>query len=464
MADFDWRDNWHLRHIAAKLQDVVEGRCRRLILTIPFRHGKSQLGSRFLPPYFLGRYPDKTVIGTSHSPDLAEAMSRDAKKVLTSDNFSSIFPDVRISRNSNAAEASRYKDTNKVWEIVGRRGSYRAFGAGQGIQGVGGDLIIIDDVFGKRSDAFSARRRQEIKDWYDTDVVSRLAKDGAIVIINTRMHHDDLIGYLLDVEKQHPEIIDERWEVINFPALKTEKTDPDDPRQIGEALWPWRKSREELEALKTKRPDIFWGSYQGEPTPPGGTIVKVDDVRYWDRLPGLRGQWVQSWDLRAGGQSASSSYAVGQLWFKPAAEPANAYLVAQRRGRWDINETLDQLLDASQDSLWARASEKLIEAQADGRAVIPMLQNRVAGIVPINPGQLGKKEARLQRVAPFFRSGNVYIPDQSVAPWVREFVHELTTFPGSANDDQVDAASQAIGHLLISTDDGRSSIYDGWIL
>ena len=459
MADFEWEDNWHLRKIAGKLQEVVDGSCRRLILTIPFRHGKSQLGSRFFPPYFLGHHPDRKVIGTSHSSSLATDMSRDAKRVVMSEDYRRVFPDVGLNAKNVATDSQyAYKNTADTWEIVGHRGGYHARGAGQAIQGKGADLIVIDDVFGSREDAYSERSRERIKDWYDNDVKSRLSKDGAIVVINTRMHHDDLIGYLLDMQDAHEEA--DQWEVINFPAVKENDDNPDDPREIGEALWPWRMDVDQLEALKATRPDIYWGSYQGHPTPPGGTIVKTDDIRHWERLPGLEGRWAQSWDLRAGGKSKKSSFAVGQLWFSPKSEPANAYLIDQKRGRWDINETLDRMLECSDDRLWSRATEKLVENAADGRAVIPMLQNKVPGIVPVSAAAKGDKEGALQAVAPFFRSGNVFVPPEKAAPWVKDFVHEMTTFPGSANDDQVDACSQALAHLLIP--DADDDVLKNW--
>src|SRR5690606_22914112 len=109
-----------------------------------------------------------------------------------------------------------------------------------------------------------------------------------------------------------------------------------------------------------------------------------------------KGRWIQSWDFRAGGKAKSSSYAVAGLWFVPANEPANVYLVDQRRGKWDINESVEMLVSLSKDPLWSRArTEKYVEDKADGRAIIPMLKKHVTGILPVNPGT-GDKKARLE--------------------------------------------------------------------
>lgn len=460
VSGFKWQDNWHLRYVADKLQAVAEGEIKRLILTIPFRHGKSQLGSRLFPAYVLGRFPDKRVIGTSHSADLAVAMSRDAKRIVASDAYAKIFPRSKLSTTAPLKNVRHaYMNTAAEWDIVGFRGGYYARGTGQAIQGKGGDIIIIDDVFGKREDAYSPRVRQSVKDWYDNDVVSRLSRGGAIVVINTRMHHDDLIGYLLAQEQRHENA--DRWHVINFPAIKEADGDPDDPREIGEALWPWRMSKERLLAIKETRPDVYWGPYQGHPSPPGGTIVKEDQIQRWEALPGLKGKWLQSWDLRHGGKTPQSSNACGGLWFVPDNEPGNAYLVDLKLGQWDLPETIAVMQACAEDPLWKRATKKLVEDKADGRAVLPLLRDRIPGLVPITP--TSDKRTRLEAVSPFFASGNVYIPSDEIAPWAGAYIYELISFPGSAQDDQVDMTSQALSDIFIPTDHDDDDIYAGWL-
>lgn len=434
MSGFDWVDNWHLRYVAKKLQDVAEGRIKRLILTIPFRHAKSELASRCLPAWFLGHNPDKHVLGTSHSATLAKKMSRDVKRIIASDAYRAVFPGVALA-------GTKGKDASDEWDLADAQGGYIAKGAGQGIQGQGMYLGIIDDLYGSREDAYSEATRTKIEDWFENDLKTRLDKDGALVVINTRFHSADLIGYLKEQSDTHSDA--DEWVVINFPAIKENDADPADPREIGEALWPWRMSADELNALKQTRPDIYWCAYQGNPTPPGGTILMKADILFhagWRTLDLSDAEIIQSYDLRHGGQGKHTSYAVAQLWAKIG---PNAYLLDQHRGKWAPDETLEKILALNETPLWQRARAKLIEAKADGKTLIPMLKKHIAGIIPIEPK--GSKEGRVMAVQPYFASHNIYV--DKYATYRDEFVTECTMFPAGANDDQVDAASQALNHL-----------------
>ena len=443
----EYEVNWHHSKMAKKLQEFCDpdSGLDRLMIFMPPQHGKSQLTSRCLPGWILGHTPNARIIGGSYAEKLALSMSRDAKKILNSDAYRRIFPDTQIpSKHVATDERHSAKNTAGHWEIVGRNGSYMARGSGQGVDGNPADFLLLDDVLSQQT-AKSAKERQSVYEWWAGSLRARLSKKGKVLLVMTRWHLDDIAGRLLD-EARSIEGADQ-WEVIEFPAIKESDDNPHDPREIGEVLWPEFKDLDALMAIKGPNPDFFEALYQQNPTPPGGTVIKTGDLQYWTSLPSTRGTWIQSWDLRAGGKSATSSYAVGQLWLVPASQPANAYLVDQVRGRWDINETLKVMLEKADDPLWSRAVSKIVENKADGRAVIPILKDKVTGIEPVKP--TGSKEARLQGVAPLFRGGNVYIPCEEIAPWVREYAHEITNFPGTANDDQVDTTTQALSHLLI---------------
>jgi len=461
-AEFEWKDNWHLEYIATKLEKVAKGEIKRLILTIPFRHGKSQLASRALPAYYLGNHPNDRIIGTSHSSTLAKSMSRDAKRVIQSEIYRKIFPETSLNPKKVASD-SRYKsiNTSDQWDIINHRGGYLAKGAGQAIQGTGASLIIVDDVYGNREDAYSETMRRRIENWFDQDVKSRLDKGGSMVVVNTRMHHADLIAYLGDTYPGE-------WETINFPAIKENDEDPDDPRGIGEPLWPWRMSSEELLAIKKSRPDIYYGSYQGVPSPPGGTLLKKEGIQYFSvhDLDLNEATIIQSWDLRHGGKGKNTSFAVGQLW---AMIGANAYMLDQCRGKWDSTETLNIIKAKAEDPLWSRARAKLIEAKADGKTLIPMLKQHVPGILPIEPK--GSKEGRVMAIQPYWSALNIFIPNTG---WAPAFEIEALRFPTGKNDDQVDAMSQALNYLYngiysnkskpqtIGSANNRGRIQGGW--
>jgi predicted phage terminase large subunit-like protein len=280
------------------------------------------------------------------------------------------------------------------------------------------------------------------------------------------------MGYL-QREAQNSELTDD-WAVMNFPGFREPgyeasvswvgTSEPpsaldqlenrfSDPRDIGDALWPYRKTVDDYKADK-RNPRKYYSMHQGDPQPPGGSVIKEEWLdQTWsdhEELP-LSGEWVQSWDLRAGGTGDDSSYAVGQLWVKPRDKEC-VYLVDQVRGQWSINETLEQIQTMATNPLWKQASAKLIEKKADGRAVIPMLKDQVGGIIGVTPD--GSKKARLESVSPYFAGGNVYLPEDT--EWVEMFAHELKAFPGARHDDQVDTTSQALRYLFGLLDDDNS--------
>lgn len=428
-----------------------------LILQMPPGYAKSTYAKLFCAWYH-GRDPDGRIVYTSYGQNLASEHCGDIQAVLTGDRYKELFPGTRISEVRVASDdkgtARRTMDRH---DIIGHGGRLVAVGTGGSITGGRYDIGVIDDPLKGPEAAASPKIRDDQWRWYTRTLLTRKRPERQmrILVLLTRWNLDDLAGRIQ--EHQAGEC-----KVVSFSALKeAEGGDPADPREVGEPLWPAINTKEELERLRRLDPAGFSSLYQQHPVPEGGTIIKADDIQHWTSLPGMSGEWVQSWDLRAGGKSPTSSYAVGQLWFTPRSEPANAYLVDQVRGRWDINETLQQIIEKSEDPIWRRATAKLIEDKADGRALVPMLKTHVAGIVGVNP--IGDKVARLQAVAPLYRGGNVYIPSESIASWVREHVFELTTFPSGAHDDQVDAATQALSYLLIPDGKEKDDL-DRWAI
>jgi len=174
-------------------------------------------------------------------------------------------------------------------------------------------------------------------------------------------------------------------------------------------------------------------------------------------LPAESGRWWISWDLRNGGKTKTSSYAVGQVWFRPTSTPGRLFLVHQIRGRWDYPEEEAQFKLLCQRYPWA--TEKRVENKADGRVLIPRLQSVIPGIVAWEPGTASKVE-RARAVQPLFQAGNVWFPSDDLAPWMIEYVQEMTTFPAATNDVQVDTTTQALAD--VATEGGKSQW--GWWL
>jgi predicted phage terminase large subunit-like protein len=213
-------------------------------------------------------------------------------------------------------------------------------------------------------------------------------------------------------------------------------------------------------AKKDMGSQMFAALYQGHPSPAEGGMFKR---AWWSDTASGRHQYhrgagsyqlpsgemwvdgpvqlIQSWDMAFKG-NATSDYVVGQVW---AREGPRAFLLDQVRRRMDFVETCQALRAMS--AKWPQAHTKLVEDKANGTAVIASLRRQITGLIAVEPD--GSKEARASAVTPFVEAGNVWLPDPDLAPWIGDFVEELAAFPTGSNDDQVDAASQALKRLLI---------------
>lgn len=418
----------------------------RLLLTMPPRHGKSEIASRRFPAYALGRYPDLSIIATSYSADLASRMNRDVQRVIDDEAYSEIFPGTRLyGKNIRTVASGAYMRNSDLFEVVGRRGVYRSAGVGGGITGMGGDVILIDDPIKDRAEADSPTIRNRVWDWYTSTLYTRLAPGGGIIVIQTRWHMDDLAGRLLEAARTGE---GDQWRVVNFPAIAEQD---ETHRKAGEALHPARYPLEQLHAIRAAIGSRDWEAlYQQHPAPDGGAIFKTEWLRFWlpKDLPQIFDRLCISWDMtfKAGDES---DYVVGQVWGRKGAD---FYLLDQVRARMGFTATL-AAFRALADK-WPQAQRKLVEDKANGPAVIDSLRHAVPGIIPVEPD--GSKIARAHAVTTFFEAGNVRIPHPSVCGWVSEYVAELTGFPAAAHDDQVDATTQAIRdmqtHRAISID------------
>src|SRR3990172_1582720 len=279
----DYDTNWHHRAICGVLNNVVRGLLptndpqykedapKRVILCAPPQTGKSELVSRRLPAYAFGRIPDLTVIGTSYGADLASMMNRDIQRVISSDEYRNVFPKTRLNEvNIRTTSQGQYLRNSDIFEIVNYNGRYRSAGVGGGITGMGMRLGIIDDPFKDQMEAQSETIRNNVWEWYTTTFYTRLGKSGAIVIMHTRWHEDDLVGRLLELQKTDPKA--DKWLVLSFPAILDDETQRStlDQREYGDALWPNKYDLDALAKMKANDPDGFEALQQQRPVKPGG--------------------------------------------------------------------------------------------------------------------------------------------------------------------------------------------------
>jgi len=419
--------NWHIEVMAAKLRDCMLGRTRRLIINIPPRYMKSLTGSVAFPAWLLGHKPAAQIITVSYAQDLANKHAHDCRAVVESDWYRRAFQ-TRLSASRNA-----------VTEFVTTERGYRlTTSTGGTLTGRGGDFLIIDDPI-KPDDAVSDAVRKRCNAWYDGVLYTRQnnKNTACIILIMHRLHEDDLVGHVLEHEP---------WEVLSLPAIAEEDElhRVDTPwgkktyrRSAGGILHPAFESADALARLKATIGEYnFAGQYQQAPAPFGGGMIKLDWLKRYapSDLPGRFDEVLCSWDT-ANKQTELSDFSVCTVW---GLRDGHAYLLHVMRRRMDYPTLKRAVIEVAAAH---SATVILIEDKAAGTQLVQELRGEgVAGVSGYEPR--GDKVMRLHAQSATIESGLVHVPES--APWLAEYLHELTSFPAGKHDDQVDSTSQAL--------------------
>lgn len=438
----------HVEWICDHLHALQRRDVRGLIVNIPPRHGKSFLISVCFPVWLWLQRPGEQILSASYAYSLAQRDAVASRRLLESPEFRALYPDPALRLCDDQNTKMRYEN---------KRGGYRiAASVGGGAMGEGGSVRILDDPMDPEG-ALSETQRTSTLDWIDQTWQSRTAGgDPVEVVVMQRLHEHDVTGHYLRERTG--------YEHLMLPALcedarrchtsvKGRTWQGADPRAEGEPLCEQMRSAADLDKLRAN--EFVWNSqYRQSPTAKGGTIIKAEWLQYWRELPARDDKnpydpcgfsWIfQSWDCTFK-KTAGGSYVVGQLW---AVRWPKRYLIDQRRGRWSFSETLAQMRDASRtwDQMGFRSHAILVEEKANGAAICDVLQQEMAGLMP-RQVEGGDKAARMRAESMAFASHCVVVPDPAVAPWVREYVGELLSFPFAENDDQADATSQALSFV-----------------
>lgn len=277
--DKNYQMLWFHRQIAKLLQDVEAGRIKKLMVFMPPQHGKSQLTTRLFPTWAIGKNPNLKVAVASYSTTVVRRFNRDIRRIIELEEYKRIFPAC-----STPTASDVYANTADLIEIPNYKGSLYFVGRGGSLTSMSVDLGIIDDPLKDRSEAMSPVILESLWNWY-TDVFStRILDTGRQVLIQTRWSEDDLSGRLLLQDGHYSTTNPNGWVVISFPALRTDAPNPLDPREVGEALWPTRKSAETLARIKEKNPVTFNSLYQQDPKADENVLVFPDWIEI-DEFP-----------------------------------------------------------------------------------------------------------------------------------------------------------------------------------
>jgi predicted phage terminase large subunit-like protein len=416
--------------LAVTLEKCRTGKSKRLIVNLPPRTLKSHAASVAFPAWLLGHDPSKQIISASYGQDLADKHARDCRTLISSAFYRGLFPRTILSQQKLSVNDF----------MTTEQGVRMATSVNGVLTGRGADVIILDDIL-KPDDALSETRRKAANDWYSNTLLSRLnsKEHGVIIIVMQRLHQDDLVGDVM--EREH-------WDVLSLPAIaeQDESYRIESPlgnhayaRKRGEALHPERDSVETYRNIREAIGEYnFQSQYQQDPVSREGGLIKRDWIRSYDpnNIPKDFYYTFQSWDT-ASKIGEMNSYSVCTTW---ALSGSNFYLLDVFRKRLTFPELKRTVIELFRKF---KPSKLLIEDKASGISLIQELES--AGVYCIEsckpePGR--DKYVRLAEQSIKFENGRVYLPSQAL--WLEEYVREITGFPGSKHDDQVDSTTQAL--------------------
>ena len=414
----------YLEAICRALQDVLEGRERRLIISVAPRHLKSVCASVLFPAFLLGHDPTRKIVVVSYGGDLAREQAEIFRRLVESDLYRRLFPATRLDPRHNRID--HMKTT--------RGGGRQAVSLGGSLTGFGADYLILDDLV-KAMDVGSATIREQLRTFFDQTAHSRLndKRTGAIVSVQQRLHADDITAYLLEKETfRHlclPSIAD-------APARLPLYANRVYARAIGDILNPAREPKEVLDQIRDEIGSYaFHAQYLQDPRPGNSAFLGLDDLTLVGALPdpGMFVRRIQSWDTAAK-DGPRCDYTAG-LTFGWHRDEARWYLLDVLRDRLDYTALKDRV--QAYRKLW-RAEKVLIEDSAMGGTLLQELRKAARGTyVPIQATH--SKVERFIPVTDWLKKGRLVIPTD--VPWFDVFRRELLAFPHDTKD-QVDALVQ----------------------
>ena len=413
-----YRTGRHHERIAHELEAVERGEVDRLMLLLPPRHGKSELASKRFPAWYLGRNPEKQVLSVSATAELAADFGREVRNILASERYQSLFS-VRLAEDSQA-KGKWHTDAG---------GIYYSVGVGGALLGRGADIMTIDDPYSSMDEAQSETVRRKVYDWFTGTAYNRLQPGGAIVLINHRMHEDDLTGMLLEQEAAGGDA----WKVVELPAISDE----------GEALWPEAYPIEALERIRANTLPKFWSSlYQQKPTPDEGDYFKREWFKWYITPPKhLRIYGASDYAVTGKGGDYTVHVVAG-------VDPEdNLYILDIWRSQSESNvwiETFLDLVHQHKPMAWGEEAGQIIKSL--GPFIDKRMRERKVYCYRQQVTSTGDKPTRARSFQARAAMGKVYLPIN--APWVPDLMHELLIFgAGAKHDDQVDALG-LIGRML----------------
>lgn len=427
--DLKW--SWHYDLIAEYLTLAYERRVRRLIVNISPRTLKSILVTVMFPVWVWTKQPTHNFACASYSAELSTEHSVMRRNLIESNWFRSLWGE-HISLAADQNEKRKFRNNHEAQMIATSTGGALGFGA---------DTLILDDGL-KADEASSDVIRKSAFEWFHGTWSNRLNDQatGAMIVVEQRTHEMDFSGSLLAAggwthlclpleAEEH-----ERW-VFPVSGRVVE-------REEGAILQPDRFPPEVVARLKTQR--LVWsGQYQQHPAPLEGNMVKRSDVRYYGGMDPVTGERDISLPAKFDNVILSADCAFKDL--KTSDYVCVGAIGVKGPNRFLLNLTLQHLDEPATEAEILRqrrtygAKVVLVEDKANGPAVIKKLQQKIPGVIAIEPQ--GGKVARMFAACGAWQAGNWSV--DRTAAWTQPFIESITKFPTAAHDDDVDMMTQA---------------------
>jgi predicted phage terminase large subunit-like protein len=410
----------HHRKLASLFEEIAAGTKKRIIVNIAPRHGKSELISYLAPAWYLGKFPHKKIIMSSHTADLAVNFGRRVRNLVGSDPYKDIYPQVELQADSKSA--SRW-GTNF-------NGEYFAIGVGGALAGRGADLFIIDDPHSEQ-EAKTGRPDVFLPawEWFQSGPLQRLMPGGAIIVVMTRWSKLDLTGQIIN-QMQKEEGVDQ-WEVVEFPAILNEKP-----------LWSEFWSLDELLAKKAGMDIRYWeAQYMQNPVSEEGALIKREWWKIWEKDDPPRCEFViMSLDAaqESNNRADYNALTTWGVFRNEETDVFNIILLNSIKKRMEFPELKKLVLE--EYNSW-EPDAFVVEKKSNGAALYQELRRMGVPVGEYTPGKGQDKVSRVNAVSDLFSSGIVWAPDRR---WAREVIEECNDFPSGANDDLVDSTTQAL--------------------
>lgn len=441
------------------IDKFADGIIKKLMVTVPPQHGKSEISTRRLPAYIFGKDPNRKIAITSYNTVFARKFNRDVQRIIDTKEYRTLYPDTKIN-GKNVVTVNSYLRNADEFEIVNHRGFLKAVGRGGALTGTAIDTLIIDDIYKDDIEANSPIIRDNVTNWYDTVAESRLHNDSQQLIVFTRWHEGDLIGHL--EKKEEVKVLTsldqidssfKGWYKINFQAIKEDEPTEIDPREKGVSLWESRHSLEKLQGTKKRNPEKFECLYQGNPESSEGYLYQ--GFKTYNKLPKAK-QILNYTDTADAGQDylCSINYIHG--------EDDNFYVTDLVYTQENMDITKQWVIDLLERG---KVNKAVIESNNGGRLFASNVKELVKNYCVVKWfHQSGNKESRIYSLSDMVQE-RIYFPADWGSRW-SEFYNHVTrfkkVFKANKHDDAVDVLTGIIEQHETPKKKGRRTynIYD----